>query len=344
MLGFPSGVAVDAYSLYGTAPSGNDFVLDDLGCTGSESSIFDCPHLGEWSENCGASEIAGVQCAAPWQAVDGLVNEMSSISGLVSDIADLTDSLARVRLGGTGSSARKGYVEAYGSNGQWGGVCDDYFDDNDATVVCQMLGFPSGVAVDAYSLYGTAPSGNDFVLDDLGCTGSESSIFDCPHLGEWSENCGASEIAGVQCAAPCTGGLGNEHVKNIMNFGKLDSVPGWTVTCGFRDRPGSPPTWQSSSPTCTGWWCYNDQNGGIGVISTTLEGSGHIDLDYGICYGDSSSHIVIIYLDDIEISRAVAGEDSKVASFDFTDGSVLRIQEESTSIFQLNSITICTAL
>merc|ERR1719348_2774649 len=33
----------------------------------------------------------------------------------------------RVRLGGTGSSASEGYVEAFGSNDQWGGVCDDSF-------------------------------------------------------------------------------------------------------------------------------------------------------------------------------------------------------------------------
>ena len=64
-----------------------------------------------------------------------------------------------------------------------------------------MLGFPSGVAVDANSLYGTAPSGNNIVLDDLHCTGSESSIFDCPHSGEWVENCYASSIAGVQCTS-----------------------------------------------------------------------------------------------------------------------------------------------
>ena len=104
-------------------------------------------------------------------------------------------------MGGIGSSISEGYVEAVGSNGQWGGVCDHYFDDNDASVVCQMLGFPSGVAVDAYSLYGTAPSGNNIILDDLHCTGNELSIFECPHRGEWVDNCYASHIAGVQCTS-----------------------------------------------------------------------------------------------------------------------------------------------
>ena len=106
----------------------------------------------------------------------------------------------RVRLGGTNSSASEGYVEALSTNGNWSGVCDDDFDDYDATVVCQMLGYPLGVAVDAYYTYGTAASGNDFVLDDLGCFGTEFSVFHCAHNGEWQENCVASEIAGVKCA------------------------------------------------------------------------------------------------------------------------------------------------
>ena len=106
----------------------------------------------------------------------------------------------RVRLGGTGSSASEGYVEALGTNGQWGGVCDDYFDINDAHVICRMLGYPSAIAaVDAQYTYGYNPSGNSYVLNNLNCDGSELSAFDCSHNGEWQENCGPSEIAGVQC-------------------------------------------------------------------------------------------------------------------------------------------------
>ena len=67
-----------------------------------------------------------------------------------------------------------------------------------------MLGFPSAMVAYANStaddLYGKAPSGNNFVLADLGCNGDEASIFECPHSGEWSNDCEAFEIAGVVCA------------------------------------------------------------------------------------------------------------------------------------------------
>ena len=109
-----------------------------------------------------------------------------------------------MRLGGTGSSENKGYVQGLGTNGVWGGVCGDYFGMNDAHVVCKMLGFPTATAAlgypDAFNLYGKAPSGHSFVLDNLECTGNEASVIDCLHKGKWNEDCDADEIAGVQCA------------------------------------------------------------------------------------------------------------------------------------------------
>ena len=109
-----------------------------------------------------------------------------------------------MRLGGNGSTEKEGYVEGLGFNGQWGSLCDDAFDLNDADVICRMLGFPSAIAAlgssTADGLYGTAPSGDNFVLDNLDCAGIETSVFDCPHNGEWNENCVASDIAGVHCA------------------------------------------------------------------------------------------------------------------------------------------------
>ena len=96
-------------------------------------------------------------------------------------------------------------MEGLGTNNQWGGICDNGYDINDAHVICRMLGFPSAIAAlkspIAYGLYGTAQSGNKFVLDQLGCTGNETSIFDCSHNGEWNETCENTDIAGVKCAS-----------------------------------------------------------------------------------------------------------------------------------------------
>ena len=120
-------------------------------------------------------------------------------------ILDAEKCIAHVRLGGVGSSETKGYVEALGNNSQWGGICDDNFDIYDAQVVCRMLGYAFArealVLSTADDLYGIASSGDNFVLDELNCNGNEDSVFDCPHNGEWMENCEKEEIAGVHCSS-----------------------------------------------------------------------------------------------------------------------------------------------
>ena len=108
-----------------------------------------------------------------------------------------------MRLGGSKNSSREGYVQAFDvTKGQWGGICDNSFDILDAHVICTMLGFPTAMVALANSadFYGTAPSGANFVLDNLGCTGKESSVFHCLITDEVTDTCGAFQIAGVKCA------------------------------------------------------------------------------------------------------------------------------------------------
>ena len=129
---------------------------------------------------------------------------------------------ARIRLGGTGSSGKDGFVEGLGTNGIWGGICNHGFDIDDAHVICRMLGYPSATlaltSLTVTNLYGTANSGNNFVLDALGCTGTEESVFDCPHPGEWQENCVASDIAGVHCATSKILQISMNHFYSFCTF------------------------------------------------------------------------------------------------------------------------------
>ena len=74
----------------------------------------------------------------------------------------------------------------------------------DAHVICRMLNFSTAIVAFSNSaaadLYGTASSGSDFALDKLNCKGSEKSVFHCPIAEELTDDCEASQIAGVKCA------------------------------------------------------------------------------------------------------------------------------------------------
>ena len=83
-------------------------------------------------------------------------------------------------------------------NGKWGTVCDDNWDMKDAQVVCRQLGFPYAVSAPKSAHFGSR-SGNIW-LDEVRCSGTESSIVDCSHNGWGSHDCGSSEDASVICS------------------------------------------------------------------------------------------------------------------------------------------------
>ena len=66
----------------------------------------------------------------------------------------------------------------------------------DAKVICRMLGFdPTNSVATVRSAFGEVSS--VFSLDDVRCEGTEANILLCTRAE--SENCGASEGAGVVC-------------------------------------------------------------------------------------------------------------------------------------------------
>ncbi|XP_054878187.1 scavenger receptor cysteine-rich type 1 protein M130-like isoform X2 [Poeciliopsis prolifica] len=101
---------------------------------------------------------------------------------------------AQTRL--VGPSRCSGRVEVF-HDGVWGTVCDDSWDLTDAAVVCRELDcdLPQRALMVAYFGEGTDP----IWLDDVSCSGTESSLADCPHNGFGHHNCGHGEDAGVIC-------------------------------------------------------------------------------------------------------------------------------------------------
>ena len=103
----------------------------------------------------------------------------------------------KIRLSG-GANANEGKVEIYFNN-TWGTVCDNGWDINDANVVCRMLGYSHALAARSSSYYGEGSG--PIWLDNVDCTGLESSIGECSHSG-WgvhSSTCNHGNDAAAVC-------------------------------------------------------------------------------------------------------------------------------------------------
>ncbi|XP_071493010.1 uncharacterized protein [Diadema antillarum] len=156
-------------------------MMDNVKCTGFEADISSCQRNAWLSHNCGHDEDASVRCSA---------------TDTSSDAAD-----GALRLV-DGSSITEGRVEiSYG--GQWGTVCDDYWDIDDAKVVCKQLGFPG--AIEATSAASFGPGVGLILLDDVHCEGNEATLGVCNRNHSWTQHdCGHAEDAGVRCVPACS--------------------------------------------------------------------------------------------------------------------------------------------
>ena len=102
-----------------------------------------------------------------------------------------------LRLQGPQSENGTGRLEVF-FRGEWGTVCNDYWDLNDAEVACRQLGYVYAVK----TLYTwQVPDGTGPIwLDDVRCSGNEQNLRYCSHRGWGSHNCYHYKDAGVQCS------------------------------------------------------------------------------------------------------------------------------------------------
>ncbi|XP_061173569.1 deleted in malignant brain tumors 1 protein-like [Saccostrea echinata] len=168
MLGFPRNFATAKSNAFYGQGSGKIWI-DDISCGGHESNILQCNSSALGTHNCQHSEDAGVLCSP--------VQKVRLLNGY-------TTAMGRVEI------QRKG---------AWGTICDNDWDDNEAAVVCSMLGFSRKNAVARNGAF-FGPGQGPIWMDDVKCTGSEANLFQCPKAEIGDHICVHSKDSGVSCS------------------------------------------------------------------------------------------------------------------------------------------------
>ncbi|XP_060069398.1 neurotrypsin-like [Ylistrum balloti] len=211
MLGYTNGsitsnlYTVDSvwYQWFGNETDPDLVWMDRVRCTGTETSLADCPFDGWGIGNCG----------------DGSWSRFAYVFCYNED-----NSSMEVRLV-NGRSDGYGLVEVHYSS-YWGGIHYDGFFSNEAKVVCRTLGYSHGIHYGGSLIsFNTVPR-----WMTRQCTGEEKSYFDCPFASDQNVIVGLG-IASAVCYNQPEVGLGEDHPvylveKESFNMGAVEVVYG----------------------------------------------------------------------------------------------------------------------
>nr|XP_033811163.1 lysyl oxidase homolog 3 isoform X2 [Geotrypetes seraphini] len=202
-----------------------------VACTGTEVHLSLCPfefYKGNATGVCKGGMPVVVSC---------LAGPLFS-SGATQKKKKQQQHRELVRLKG-GAKIGEGRVEVL-KNNNWGTVCDDRWNLQAASVVCRELGF--GSAKESLTGARMGQGMGPIHMNEVQCTGAETSLWNCQYKNITEEDCKHSEDASVRCNSPymgfettirLVGGRARSEGRVEVQVGRNSSgTQTWGLICG----------------------------------------------------------------------------------------------------------------
>ncbi|XP_062373447.1 deleted in malignant brain tumors 1 protein-like [Sardina pilchardus] len=156
---------------------------EEIQCGGNETQIQLCP-TSPVKYNCSHENDVGLVCKGNLRPLRA---ELWLYFYNPTDTVRLVD----------GPSRCSGRLEVY-LEGEWGTVCDAYWDHFDTAVVCRELG--CGAAADSLSDAHFGEGAGRILMAEVGCMGWETRLKNCSYKGLDKHTCQPKDNVGVTCS------------------------------------------------------------------------------------------------------------------------------------------------